>query len=92
MAAPFGGDLVFEVHGRDAGAGELANGAGDVEGVAPARIDVDQQRQVDPRGDAAGVAENILQVRHAEVRQAMRRVGDARTGEVKRPKTGALGE
>ena len=45
VAAALGADLVFDVHGGGAGLDHRADGAGDVEGAAPAGVDVDEQRQ-----------------------------------------------
>jgi len=59
MAAELGRNLVFNMHGSDAGGRHLADGAG---GIVPAGVDVDQQRQVDALGNAAGVDEHIGQL------------------------------
>jgi hypothetical protein len=48
------------VHGGRACIDHRADGAGDVEGAAPAGIDVDQQRQRRRSGDAAHVGKHIF--------------------------------
>ena len=45
MAAALGAHLVFDVHRSRAGLDHLADGARNVEGPAPAGVDIDQQRQ-----------------------------------------------
>ena len=66
--------------------------ARDVEGAAPAGIDVDQQRQVAHVGDAADVGEHVVERADAEIGQPERAGGDAAAGEVERAEAGALGE
>ena len=55
MPAAFLHHLVFDVESGRTGLRDLARGARDVEGAAPAGVDVHQQRQVARGGDAARV-------------------------------------
>ena len=84
--------LVLEMAAGRAGADQVRNGAGDVEGRAPAGVGVHQQRQVAGRGDAPDVLADVVQAGDAEVRQAERRVRDAGAGKVQGAEAGPLGE
>ena len=53
-------DLVLEVHAGGAGADQVARGAGDVEGAAPAGVGVDQQRQRARAADAPHVLADVV--------------------------------
>ena len=67
------------------------HGAGDVEGAAPAGVDVDQQRQLGDVGDAPHVLEHVVEAGHAQVRQAAGGGGHPAAREVERAIAGALG-
>ena len=92
MAAALGADLVFDVHGGRAGIDHGADGAGDVEGAAPAGVDVDEQRERGGGGDAADVGEDVFHGADAEVGQAERVGGDASAGEIEGAEAGGLGQ
>ncbi len=91
MAAALGAHLVFDVHGGCAGLDHLADGARDVEGAAPAGVDVDEQRQGAGVGDAADVGEHVFHGADAEVGKAERVGGHASAGEIEGAKTRGLG-
>lgn len=92
VTAAFGGDLVFDVHCGYTGPAHLADGAGNVECVSPAGIDVDEERQGDGAGDSAGVCEDVVKAGHAEIGQPIGGVGDSCAGEIEGAEAGALGE
>ena len=71
MPAAFLAHLIFQMHGGHAGADHGFDGAGDVEGAAPACVDVDQKRRLGGPSDAAGIFKHIVQGRHAKVGQAV---------------------
>ena len=60
MPAALGRDLVLDVHRRDARPRELADRTRDGEGVAPAGVDVDEERQGDGGRDPAGVRQDVV--------------------------------
>ncbi|MCY1450440.1 hypothetical protein D9M71_672450 [compost metagenome] len=91
MATALGADLVLDVHGSHAGLLERADGAGDVEGAAPAGVDVDQQRQGGGVGDAAGIDQHVFHGADAEVRNAQRVGRHAAAGDVQRLEAGGFG-
>ncbi len=76
--------LVFDVETGRTGLRDLARGARDVEGAAPAGVDVHQQRQVARGGDAARVLAYVMQGRDAEIGYAERRSGHAAAGKIQR--------
>ena len=63
----------------------------DVEGAAPAGVDVDQQRHLRRIDDPARVGEHVFHRADAEVGHAQRIGGDAAAGQVQRLVAGALG-
>ena len=86
------GDLILDVHGGNSGPGELADRAGNAESVAPAGVDVDQQRQRHRGRDAASVDQDVVEARHAQVGQTVGGVGHAGARKIERAKTGPLGQ
>ena len=84
--------LVFDVHRGRAELDERLHGARDVEGAAPAGIDVDQQRHAADVGDAADVGEHVIERADAEIGQAERAGRDTAAGEVDGAETDALGQ
>jgi len=62
--------LVFDMKSRRTGLRDLARGARDVEGAAPAGVDVHQQRQVTRCSDAACILAYVMQRRDAEIGNA----------------------
>jgi hypothetical protein len=59
--------------------------AGDVDCVAEAGVDVDDQRQVDHAANGHDVIGHQSQIHEAEIRQAEMHIGDAGAGQVHRP-------
>ena len=92
VAAALGRDLVLDVHAGRAGALEQLDRARDVEGAAPAGVDVDQQRHVGGVGDPAHVLEDVVHRGHAQIGQAVGPVGHAAAGQIDRPEAAVLGE
>ena len=91
MAAAFGANLVFHVHGAGAGLDHRAHRARDVKGAAPARIDVDQQGQGSDFGDAGDIGQHVLQSADSQVGHAERVRGHAATRKIKRLVAGGFG-
>ena len=91
MPAALGGDLIFHVNGSGPGADHLADAPGDVEGAAPAGVDVHQQGQFRRGGDAAHVGKHVVQGRHAQIRQSVGGVGHPAAAQVERPVAHLLG-
>ena len=91
MTAALGADLVLQMHGAGTCLDHRANRARDVECAAPARVDVDQQRQRRDFGDPADIDEDVLQRADPQVGHAERIRGDAAAGQVQRLETCALG-
>ena len=92
MAAALGADLVFDMYGGCAGVDHGADGAGDIEGAAPAGVDVDEERKGRGGCDAADVGEDVFHSADAEVGEAERVGGDASAGEIEGAEAGGLGE
>jgi hypothetical protein len=91
MPAALLADLVLHVHRGHADALEVADGAADVEGPAPAGVDVHQQGHARGIDDAARVGEHVLHGADAKVGHAQRVGRHAATGQVQRLVAGALG-
>ncbi|MNS61160.1 hypothetical protein D3C72_941790 [compost metagenome] len=68
VAATFLGDLILHVNGSDPAALEGTDGAGYVEGAAPAGVDVHQQWHLGGGGDALGIDEHVVHGGHAQIR------------------------
>ena len=92
MAAALGAHLVFNVHGGRAGLDHGADGARDVEGAAPAGVDVDEQRQRGGVGDAADVGQHVFHGADAEVGKPEGVGGHASAGEIEGAKAGGLSQ
>src|SRR5213075_865889 len=92
VPAALGRDLVLDLHRGDAGALELANGARDRVLVAPAGVDVDDQRQLGRSSDARGIGEDVGKLDDPEVGEAERMVGYAGARQVERAEAGPLRE
>jgi ABC-type lipoprotein export system ATPase subunit len=92
VTAAFGRNLILEMHGRDSGPRKLTHRAGDVEGVAPAGIDIDEQRKVHPARDSAGVDQHVVEACHPEIREPVRCIRHARAGQIQGLESGALRE
>jgi hypothetical protein len=90
VAAALGAHLVFNVHRRRAGLDHLPNGPRNVEGPAPAGIDIDQQRQAACVGNAPHVGQHVFHGADAQVRHAQRVGRHAAAGEIERAKTRRL--
>ncbi|MNP29877.1 hypothetical protein D3C76_1229240 [compost metagenome] len=91
MAAAFLGHLILHMDGGHPAALEGANGAGDVEGAAPAGVDVHQERHLGRGGDALCVDQHVVHGGHAEIRQAEGGVRHPGAGEVEGLEAAALG-
>ena len=92
VAAALGAHLVLNVHGCRAGLDHLADGARNVEGSAPAGVDIDQQRQRGGVGDAPDIGQHIFHGADAEVRNAERIGRHASAGEINGAETRRLGQ
>ena len=68
-----------------------ADGAGDVEGSAPAGVDVDEHGEGGDVRDAAEIGEDVFHGGDAEVRHAEGVGGDATAGEVEGAEAGGFG-
>src|SRR3546814_17657213 len=92
MAATLGADLVFDVAGRRAELDQAFDAAGNIEGGRPeAGIDVHQQRNVAPIGNAGDVGQDVVQGVDAQVRHAQRPSGDAAARQLDGAIIGPLG-
>ena len=80
------------MHGGRAGLDHGANGAGDVEGAAPAGVDVDEQGEGRGIGDAADVDQHVFHGADAEVGNAERVGSHASAGKIERAKARGLGK
>ena len=92
MAAAFGKGLVFDLQHGSACLLESAHGAHGVERVAEAGVGVDDDRNAHALGDAGQAVSHFGGGGQANVRATQARVGNRRTREVKRFKTGLLGD
>jgi hypothetical protein len=68
------------------------HGARDVEGAAPAGVDVDEQRQAAHVGDAADIGEHVVERADAEIGKPERAGRDAAAGQIDGAKAGTLRE
>jgi hypothetical protein len=91
VAAALGLHLVLDVQACGAGLGEGSHRAGNVEGAAPAGVDVDHQRNLHGIGDAACVDQHVFHGADAQVRNAQRVGGHAAARQVDGLEAGLLG-
>ena len=92
MAAALDRDLVFEVAPRGTRPRHLANGARNHERAAPPGVGVDEQRHIGCRSNAADVLADVIERRHREIREAERRIRNARAGKIDGFEAGSLGQ
>ncbi len=90
MTAALGAHLVLDVHGGSSGALHGANGAGDIEGASPPRVDVDQQRQRGDFGDTANIDQHIFHAADPKIGHAKRVGSHSSAGKVKRAEARCL--
>ena len=84
VAAALGHRLVLELHRRGARALEAADRALHVEGVAEARVDVDDHGDRRALADGGERVEHLARRGEADVGEAEARVADRRAGEIRR--------
>ena len=83
MAAALGLHLIFDMDGSHAAWTILRTVFRDREGAAEAGIDIDQQRKIARRRDAANILQDIFQRGDPQVRQSEAGIGNAGTREIK---------
>ena len=70
MSAAFLANLIFHMHGSNAGADTGFDRARNIECTAPAGVDIDQQRHIGSFNDTARIDQNIFHRADAEIRHA----------------------
>ncbi len=84
MTAALGRVLIFKLDGAGAGLLQGAHRMGDIDGVAEARIGVDDQRQIDHAPNGHGVLGDLAEIHETEVRQAEMHICQPRAGQIDR--------
>ena len=82
MPAALGAHLVFHVDCGRTGFDHRANGPRNVEGAAPAGIDIDQERQAGSICNPADIDQNVFHRADAQIRHAQRVGRHPATGQI----------
>src|SRR5580658_490255 len=85
MTAPFWRMLVLDLNGAGTGLLQDPNRMSDVDGVAEAGVDVDDQRQIDHTPDRHHMIGHLAQIHEPEVRQAEMHISEPSTSQIHRP-------
>src|SRR5271165_143686 len=84
--------LIFQVTACGSGAGQIADGPGNIERTPPACVRISKERYLSSSSDPTHIFTNIVQSRDPEVRQSKRSVCGSRSGKIEPFKSCALGQ
>ena len=92
VPATFGAHLVFNMHCRDTCFDHRPNCSRNIEGAAPAGIDVHQQRKCSCVGNTPGIGQHVFHGADAQVRKREGICRHSAAGEIECPETSCLSQ